>query len=75
MNTNQHNEQEGKNLNVQIEQETTPADQLNQAEETNDSANQDEPNRKKYHSSAMYAASKLHDAVQHVRPKHTGLDL
>jgi hypothetical protein len=32
-------------------------------------------NRKKYHSSAMYAASKWHNTVSHVKPTHTGLNL
>ena len=30
------------------------------------------PNRNKIHSSAMYAASKWHSTVKHVKPPHAG---
>ena len=32
----------------------------------------DYPNRKKFHSSAMYAASMWHNTVKHVKPSHDG---
>lgn len=35
----------------------------------------DAPHKKKYHSSAMYAGSKWHSAVDYVKPKHAGLNL
>lgn len=32
----------------------------------------EQPGRKKYHSSALYAASMWHSTVKHVKPPHTG---
>ncbi len=31
-----------------------------------------QPGRKKYHSSALYAASMWHSTVKHVKPPHSG---
>ena len=48
------------------------AGELNQSEQIVETDINNQQNRKKYHSSAMYAASMWHSTVKHVRPPHIG---
>ncbi len=53
-----------------------PATENNQDnQEPNEASSEEQVARKKYHSSAMYAASKWHNTIDHVKPKHPGLNL
>ena len=74
MNATDQNNEERNSIDQELSKEASSVAEVNPAAEAHDEDSHD-PGKKKYHSSAMYAASKLHEAVGHVRPRHTGIDL
>jgi hypothetical protein len=65
-------EEEMNKVNSETEQTTSsPAE----SDDTTTPTQADGAPRKKYHSSAMYAASKWHNTVAQVRPTHAKLNL
>ena len=74
MNTNEHDEQEGNKINPLPAEDYKSEVELTAGEDISPD-HPDGTHKKKYHSSAMYAASKLHNAVEHVKPTHNGINL
>ena len=69
---NRH-EQEGKTITPR--RASMPTADENSVSENDIANSQDESPKKKHHSSAMYAARNLHNAVAYVKPTHPGLNL